>query len=177
MSGRKLGSKNKQQKISENMLVRLIRKYKKGASTEELGVVAGVSAGTISTHLKRAGIELRKPGFQKGSKHHAWVGGRHIGEDGYVRVWLSADDLLVAMAQRHGSCTGGYALEHRVVMAKKLGRLLLEDETVHHKDGDRKNNDPDNLQLRQGKHGKGGVFRCCDCGSHNVVAEELEEAS
>lgn len=41
----------------------------------------------------------------------------------------------------------GWELEHRVVMSVKLGRPLTEDEIVHHKDEDKKNNDPENLEL------------------------------
>ena len=48
-------------------------------------------------------------------------------------------------------------------------------ETVHHIDGDRGNNKLENLQLRQGRHGKGASFQCVDCGSHMVVAVPLPE--
>lgn len=38
-------------------------------------------------------------------------------------------------------------LEHRLVMAQLLGRPLTADETVHHRNGDRLDNSPDNLEL------------------------------
>jgi hypothetical protein len=36
-------------------------------------------------------------------------------------------------------------LQHRLIAEQKLGRKLSKDEVVHHIDGDRRNNDPDNL--------------------------------
>jgi hypothetical protein len=38
-------------------------------------------------------------------------------------------------------------LEHRLVMARMLGRPLTTDESVHHRNGDRLCNRPDNLEL------------------------------
>ncbi len=37
--------------------------------------------------------------------------------------------------------------QHRVLMAERLGRELQPWEVVHHKDGNPRNNDPDNLKL------------------------------
>lgn len=46
-------------------------------------------------------------------------------------------------------------LQHRLVMAEVLGRPLLPEETVHHKNGDRLDNDPANLELWSTSQPKG----------------------
>jgi hypothetical protein len=54
-----------------------------------------------------------------------------------------------------GSRIAGVREEHRVVMQQILGRELLPGETVHHKNGVRDDNRPENLELWSNRHGKG----------------------
>ena len=100
-----------------------------------------------------------------GSKNPAWRGGRYVDKSGYVNLNVGRDHPMATKS--------GYVLEHRLVMSGVLGRFLTPDETVHHIDGDKANNSPDNLQLRKGRHGKGISYMCGDCGSINVLSVEL----
>ena len=63
--------------------------------------------------------------------------------------------------------------QHRLVMARSLGRTLYRHETVHHINGDRADNGLNNLQLRFGKHGKGVAMTCAKCGSHEITYTKL----
>lgn len=72
-----------------------------------------------------------------------WKGGRWVDFGGYVRVHMPKHPK----ADRHG-----YVREHRLVMEKKLGRYLEPHETVHHINGRRDDNRPENLELWTHKH-------------------------
>lgn len=77
-----------------------------------------------------------------GPKSWGWKGGRYHMGKGYYTVWIAPDDPMRVMASSKGCVP-----EHRLVMARHLGRPLERWERVHHKNGRRDDNRIENLEL------------------------------
>jgi len=65
---------------------------------------------------------------KSGKGSSAWKGGRHKDSDGYVMIWLDESDFFYPMVN-----STHCVREHRLVVAKALGRCLQSWEVVHHK--------------------------------------------
>src|SRR4030095_4020245 len=84
-----------------------------------------------SRSVKLCSVQCRAL-YVSGDRHPNWTGGRWRTANGYIAVNLGQ---------------GRQMLEHRLVMGRILGRPILRGEVVHHRDGDKANNSPENLQL------------------------------
>jgi len=89
----------------------------------------------ISEEQKQKLHEIRKNKFWRSR----WCGGKRTGRtDEYIQIYKPD----------YPNCSKeGYVMEHRLVMEQKLGRYLTKMEIVHHINGVRDDNRPENLEL------------------------------
>ena len=83
-----------------------------------------------------------------GANAASWKGGRFLTSKGYVMLsvsGLSEKDRALAIPML--TKNRDYVPEHRLVMARKLGRPLTRQEIPHHKNGIKGDNRPRNLEM------------------------------
>ena len=91
-----------------------------------------------SCHLKLATKRLVE--LIKGKHSNGYKGGRTA--EGYKLIYLHPDNFFYSMTN-----SNHYVMEHRLVMARHLGRCLHQWDIVHHKNHIRDDNRIENLQL------------------------------
>lgn len=82
--------------------------------------------------------------FKVGENNPAWQGGTKTCKEGYVYVYFPDHPYATQ---------NGYVLNHRLVVEESIGRHLLPEEVVHHKNNNLLDNSIDNLLvMSQSQH-------------------------
>lgn len=88
--------------------------------------------------IKAAHLHLGIPTYRWG--HHQLNTGKFKASTGYI--------LIRCPGHPNGMHSGkNYVFEHRLIAEKMIGRILTKDEVVHHKNGVRDDNRPENLEV------------------------------
>lgn len=97
----------------------------------------GCKPSSVQQQLKKRGI-TSNPYDRNGVNNPKWRGGRRKDPDGYIQIYCP----------NHPHCNVRKEVcEHRLVMEKKIGRYLDSAEIVHHLNGIKDDNRPENLEL------------------------------
>lgn len=141
----------------------LVDEYKAGASLTELAAHHGLSVSTVRYHVLRAGaLRSRSDGVRMAAKSGKLGSGlrgksRTFTEDHKKAMsrgrlkWADENALgITVKPSGYREYTRGEhkgRSEHVVKMEARIGRRLRPDEHVHHIDGNRLNNEENNLAL------------------------------
>ena len=116
---------------------------REGKSCNEVSALEGLTIEFVRGIGRRFGIAMAHPPRRIPDKSLGI-----IDKSGYILLRVEADGPHGNLIRFLGKGrTRGYALLHRMRMQDRLGRTLADNEVVHHRDGDKYNNSPANLEL------------------------------
>lgn len=109
-------------------------------SSSEVAELLNENTKYVQKMMLKYNLPRRIPSKVPSHRNIFYKCGRHINNDGYVSVICPESHLQMATKI-------GRVLEHRLVVAQKIGRNLLPHEVVDHIDGITLHNAPSNLRL------------------------------
>lgn len=122
---------------------RIAERLRSGDLYDAVAEDYGISRQRVGQIARAAGIEPRRNGM--GEESWSWRGGHRRTGLGYMSIY----------APEHPRANANYVLEHILVAEQKLGRPLRSGEVVHHLNGVRDDNRPENLEvLTVGEHSR-----------------------
>lgn len=117
----------------------LRKKYcDEGLSLTEIGAIVKRNAQTILKQMVKFDIPRRRACGQSGPKSGRWKGGSYR---------YPANGYVYSYAPGHPRMNRGRVAEHILVAEKMLGRYLHKGESVHHINGIKDDNRPENLRV------------------------------
>mgnify|MGYP001360997616 FL=1 len=118
---------------------KMIELYEQGLTQEEVAEKLGTTQKVIWKRMKEIGYKARVAAKrnQYGENNDYWKGGRTFHSRGYVYVKRKGHPRALK--------AGDYVLEHILVAEQEIGRYLREGEIVHHINGVKHDNRPENL--------------------------------
>lgn len=141
----------------------IINLHKKWLSQAQIGKTVWISQSVISRVIKNKWLMANAQIRMRWRESQWWKWWVIKNELWYI---LTHYDIHEGYKEMYNK--SWYALEHRIVMAKYLWRALLRNETVHHIDWNKTNNEINNLQLRIWQHGRWQVYCCSECWSKRI---------